>query len=211
MYQCYYYEESASSLGDGRRLTGAAATCSRDSSAREPGGLDCEDSDEEEGEDSEQADDEDDCEFMYSRTRLLGGGRRELHPLDLKIAVIERVKGGESHLSVSTDLHLPVGTVAAWWLQRDDITEKFERQAYLVRKARLLLAEEDEDEEETEDVVWKELPVTRRSSNTRQKQAPAPPPQDTASTSSIRHQQAAPAAAADTTCTRPKTQKSAAA
>ena len=30
--------------------------------------------------------------FMFSRTRLLGGGRRQLHPLDLKLAVIGKRK-----------------------------------------------------------------------------------------------------------------------
>ncbi len=42
--------------------------------------------DEEEGE--EEQDGEEELGFMYSRRRLLGGGKRQLHSLDFKMAVI---------------------------------------------------------------------------------------------------------------------------
>ncbi len=42
--------------------------------------------DEEEGE--EEQDGEEELGFMFSRRRLLGGGKRQLHSLDFKMAVI---------------------------------------------------------------------------------------------------------------------------
>jgi len=45
---------------------------------------------EEEEETGEEPDEE--FGFMYSRTRLLGGGKRHIHPLDLKMAVIGIVR-----------------------------------------------------------------------------------------------------------------------
>jgi hypothetical protein len=44
--------------------------------------------------------------FMYSRTRMVGGGRRELYPLELRIAVI-----GESFIKLPTIFYFGGKTV----------------------------------------------------------------------------------------------------
>jgi hypothetical protein len=99
---------------------------------------------------------------MFSGRRLLGGGKRQLHSLDFKMAVIGRLKEGESHISVATDFDIPVGTVSAWWLQRDDINEKFERQLFIAKVARLdSEIEEENDRTYGKDYVWEEEVVPR--------------------------------------------------
>ena len=46
---------------------------------------------------------------LYSPVRLYGGGRRDVHPLELQLTVIQRREAGEEFRDIAADLGLTVG------------------------------------------------------------------------------------------------------
>ena len=56
---------------------------------------------------------------------------RLIIPIEMKVSAIARLEDGENQENVANDLNLNSATLAAWWLHRDEIKNKFERETWI--------------------------------------------------------------------------------
>jgi len=85
-----------------------------------------------------------DGERLYSAVRMYGGGRRNLHSLELKMSVVEKIAQGQKIRDVAREMDLGEGLVSSWWLQRAEIEAKSDRELVKTLKGMREIEEDDD-------------------------------------------------------------------